>query len=261
MAAQERPLGTAVDRAGMAERGPLAGGLAERMLAQADALELSVEQRARLTQIRDRTASEAEPIMARLRATVGGEMGRGWLRDATPEQREVARELMGELRTVHRSAMTDAREVLTEAQTERLRELRPDRRRGAPPGQGVRGMRGERGERGMRAGPGMRGDRGERGARPGAGAGIGMRGGMAAFALEHADAVGLTADQRTRLEALVEAAPPRTCREEWREAMRERHDAVTAILTAEQLEQLRSMVRERAPRRGAGWDRGAGGGS
>ena len=221
VAAQEAEvLGEAVAQEGAAA-GLMRGGMAGMVLRHADALELTAEQRSRIQAVHDRTRAAAAPLEA-------------------------------QLREIHQGAAEATRSVLTEAQLSTLRGLRP----GAAGRGDMRGMRGMRGP----AGPGM--GAGQRGAESMGAVGLARR------ALVHGDEIGLTAGQRSSLEALVTelraSRPPEgATREERRAAMAaamtSARERVEAILTAEQIEQLRAMGPVRGPRRdGAG--RGPGGG-
>lgn len=201
------------------------------ILANADELELTADQRSRLENVRATLDERSSPLIARVREELGSDsIGRGAMRGATAEQRAAIRPLLQELRTVRREAMEEAGGVLTASQRQELRSLRPGR-----------------------AG---RGDqRFQRADRP---AGGEWFGGGAALALRHAEQIGLTDTQRVQLEELVaelraeresrraEAGQPLS-REE-REARVSMHrERVESILTADQLTQLRSLRPRPAP--------------
>ena len=145
-----------------------------RLLAQREALGLTAEQVARLETLAAEMRERNEALRAQLREGMGSRpeltdeqreamraqrgARRGERPQLTEEQREAMRArsealrpLMEELAASQRAAMEEVREILTDEQEAKLRELRPE---------GARGMGGPGGEGRRGGGPGRGGWRG-----------------------------------------------------------------------------------------------------
>ena len=174
--AQEAVAGTdAARRGGMPGRAPLG-----RLLELREELALTAEQVTRLEGIASELAARTGAVREQLRGSLGEPPGltdeqreamrarRGGARGERPQlseeqraamtarraemaaRRQELRPLMEELATHHRAAMDQVREILTDEQEAKLRELRPERAQGArgmrPGRPGARGVRGRAGQ-------------------------------------------------------------------------------------------------------------------
>jgi len=160
-----------------------------RILRRSDDLALTSDQVARLTAIQARLSAATEPLQDQLRATMGDRPARAQRgtpptaaeRENLRARMEQARPFMEQLRTLNQGALAEARGVLTADQQSRLGSARAGGARER--GSGEHRSSGPRGA--IRGGPGEVGDAGP-----------------VAMMLRRADALGLTADQVERIEAI-----------------------------------------------------------
>lgn len=191
------------------------------LLERREALGLTAEQVTKMEAIQARVERENAPRIEQLRAVMGDRNPRDLTADERlqlRERRQALAPVRDEIRETNRTAMTEVRGMLTAEQQAMMRETM--RRRPAGMGQGMQGQ-----------GQGMRGRMA-----PGAGLGVNM-------VLQRREALGLTAEQVTRLEAI---------RDGQHASHQEAMDGVREVLTDEQ----EAKLRELAPRRARG---GAGG--
>lgn len=214
--------------------GSMARNPVATLLAQREALELTADQVRQLESIAARVEAENAPRVEQLRAVLGDRSVQDLTADERAELRERLRELepvRAAIRETNRTAMAEARDILTADQALKLRDVM---RRGA--GEGFRG----RGPAGMRGGLGA----------PGADGALPVP-----LLLAEREALGLTAEQVARLEAIRDSH--RESREAARESRRQSLEAVREILTDEQEAKLRELVTERRATRGDRPARGA----